>query len=270
MSLDHIDYNMKVFSSEFHSIEKSLPGFSECPLIAGPCAFESEAQFERICKFLSAKGIRYIRGGAFKLRTNPDSFVGLGDIALRSMAKIAETYSVKIVSEIIDIRDISLFDRFVDVIQVGARNMSNYPLIQEATKIGKPVIIKRGTSATLKEWLGAVEYALYSGSKSIILCERGIRSYDPSFRNVLDLSIVAWIKENTTLPIIVDPSHGIGLPQIIPNMSNASFAAGADGLMIEVHGEPEKALCDSKQALSFEMFDQVMNIVNKQKQSCFS
>jgi 3-deoxy-7-phosphoheptulonate synthase len=241
-------------------LDDILPGLSRCgvPIIAGPCAVESEEQFDRIVSALATRGVRYVRGGAFKHRTVPTSFRGLGAHGLQLMCQIGRARDVKIVSEIIDVRDVELFAELVDVIMIGARSMRNYPLIEEVATLGKPMILKRDLCGTVAEWLGAAEYASNAGAKSLILCERGVRWTDPAFRNLLDLGAVAWLKETTQFPILVDPSHATGIPAIIPRVSKAAMACGADALIIEVHDRPEEAQCDGPQALRLEEFDRLV------------
>ena len=210
-----------------------------------------------IASFLSKLGIKILRGGSFKHRTLPYSFSGLGQEGLLIHQTVAKEFGMLSVSEILHSEDIELFKKYIDIIQVGARNMRNYPLLHEIAGIGKPIILKRDMSATLFEWLASAEHLLKFGSEKVILCERGVRWCDNQFRNLLDLSSVAWIKQYTDIPILVDPSHALGRSDLISSLSKAAVACGSDGLMIEVHLDPPSALCDSQQALCFSAFQDI-------------
>lgn len=227
-------------------------GGSERVLMCGPCAVESEDQIERTASFLSRLHIPIMRGGAFKPRTSPYSFQGLGQEGLSMLVNAAKRHGLLIVSEIIDVRDIDLFVESVDILQIGARNMQNSPLLREAGQSDKPVLLKRGFRSTVEEMLLAAEYILLEGNQRVILCERGIRTFEPLTRNTLDLACVALVKRMTSLPIVVDLSHSLGRTDIMTPMAKAALACGSDGLMIEVHPNPIKALSDGKQSLSFE------------------
>jgi 3-deoxy-7-phosphoheptulonate synthase len=223
-------------------------------LIAGPCSVESEIQTITTAKLVKEAGANMLRGGAFKPRTSPYSFQGLGIQGLKILDKARRETGLPIVTEVIDTRDVGWVSEYADVLQIGARNMQNFSLLKEAGKVGKAVLLKRGMYSTLSEWLNCAEYILAEGNSQVILCERGIRTHETYTRNTLDLSIVPSVKEVTHLPIIVDPSHGTGKLSLIEPMSLAAVAAGADGLMIEVHYKPAEALSDKEQAMAPEMF----------------
>lgn len=227
-------------------------------VMAGPCAVESKEQlFESAAKIKEA-GARILRGGAYKPRTSPYAFQGLAEKGLQLLAETREKYGLLIVTEVMDPRTLSLVVEYADIIQVGTRNMQNFWLLREVGQCNKPVLLKRGLSATIEEWLMAAEYILAEGNPNVILCERGIRSFETFTRNTLDLSAVPIIKHLSHLPIIVDPSHGVGKYQFVPSMALASVAAGADGLMIEVHPNPQEALCDGAQSLTPKKFHKTM------------
>lgn len=227
---------------------------NEFVTIAGPCSVESKQQIHTVAKTLSELGIRYIRGGAFKPRTSPYSFQGLGIIGLEMLAEAANTYNLITVSEVMSETQIDLAYNYIDIFQVGARNMQNYSLLKALGKLDKPIILKRSTSATYYELLNAAEYILSGGNSQVILCERGIRSFEPMTRNTLDISSVPVLKQLTNLPIIIDPSHAAGLRSIVPALAKAAVAVGADGVMLEVHPHPELSISDAEQALSFAEF----------------
>jgi 3-deoxy-7-phosphoheptulonate synthase len=223
-------------------------------IIAGPCSVESEEQTIITAQEVKAAGANMLRGGAFKPRTSPYSFQGLGIKGLKILAKAREETGLPVVTEVVDTRDAGWVSEYADVLQVGARNMQNFSLLKEVGKIGKPVLLKRGMYSTLDEWLNCAEYILAEGNPNVILCERGIRTFETYTRNTLDLSMVPSIKEICHLPVIVDPSHGTGRLSLIEPMSLAAVAAGADGLIIEVHYRPDEALSDKEQAMPPEMF----------------
>ena len=227
-------------------------------VIAGPCSVESEEQTIVTARAVKAAGADMMRGGAFKPRTSPYAFQGLGLEGLRILEKAREETGLPIVTEVIDPRDVSWVAEFADVLQIGTRNMQNFALLKEVGKAGRPVLLKRGMYSTLEEWLNCAEYVLSEGNPDVILCERGIRTFEKYTRNTLDLSAVPAIKELPHLPIIIDPTHSTGRLSLIGPMSSAAVAAGADGLIIEVHNQPEKALCDADQALTPEMFSGIM------------
>lgn len=236
-------------------------GSGELVLIAGPCSVESEEQIIEIAKKVKSSGASILRGGAFKPRTSPYDFQGMQADGLKLLSLAKKEVNIPIISELVGINHIELFDD-VDIIQVGARNMQNFELLKELGKIKKPVLIKRGFSNTVKEFLLSAEYIMNAGNENIILCERGIRTFEEMTRNTLDLSCVPIIKEISHLPIIVDPSHATGKSKLVPSMSLASVASGCDGLMIEVHNNPSEALSDGDQAITPEEFE---NICNKAK-----
>ncbi len=232
-------------------------------IIAGPCAVESEEQMDKTGKFLKDLGINLIRGGAYKPRTSPSSFQGLGIKGLEILKKIKQKYGLQIVSEIIDPRDIERASDFVDIIQIGSRNMQNYSLLKEVGKTNKPVLLKRGMSSTIKEWLMAAKYIEVEGNNKVILCERGIRTFEDYTRNTLDLVSVPIIKSLSQYPIIVDPSHGTGRRELILPATKAALAIGADGVMIEIHPEPLEALSDGEQSLNFYEFEKLFKELKK-------
>lgn len=233
-------------------------GDTEFSVISGPCAVESEEQIELVAKTLSEMGIRVLRGGAYKPRTSPYTFQGLGLEGLKLLKSAGKRYNMKVVSEIMDPRDIDASYNFVDMFQIGSRNMQNYTLLKEVGRFDKPVLLKRGMAASIEEWLMAAEYIASEGNDNIILCERGIRTFEKYTRNTLDLSAVPIAKELTKLPIIVDPSHGTGRKELIRPITRATVAIGADGVMIEVHPNPCEALSDGEQSLNFE---EIKNII---------
>ena len=222
-------------------------------IIAGPCSVESEAQIVAVAQACKAAGANFLRGGAFKPRTSPYAFQGLRDKGLDLLLKAKAETGMPIVTEIMSVRHIDLFGD-VDIVQIGARNMQNFELLKEVGRMGKPVLLKRGLANTIEEWLMSAEYLMAEGLHEIILCERGIRTFEPYTRNTLDLSAVPIVKERTHLPIICDPSHASGLSRLVEPMSLASIGAGADGLMIEVHNDPPHALSDGAQSLRPEQF----------------
>ena len=231
-------------------------------IIAGPCAVENEKQIHDTAKYLSQLGIKILRGGAFKPRTSPYSFQGLGFDGLKLLREAADEYSMKVISEVLDPRDIERVGEYVDIFQVGSRNMQNYSLLKELGKVNKPIMLKRGMTATVKEWLLAAEYIAFEGNNDIILCERGIRTFENYTRNTLDLTAVPIIKKLSCLPIIVDPSHGTGMRDLILPMSKSAVAVGANGLMIEVHPNPNEALSDGEQSLNFEEMKILIQKIN--------
>jgi 3-deoxy-7-phosphoheptulonate synthase len=227
-------------------------------VIAGPCAVENTEQMERASSSVKGAGAHVLRGGAFKPRTSPYSFQGLGEMGLKLLAEQGKRHRMPVVSEVMDVSQLSLMAEHVDVLQIGARNMHNFSLLREVAKAGRPVVLKRGFGATLEEWLLSAEYLLDGGNDQVILCERGIRSFDTTLRNTLDLAGMAWVKERSRLPVIVDPSHSTGVRSLVIPMALAAAAAGADGIMVEVHPTPETALCDGPQALTPTMFSGLM------------
>ena len=227
-------------------------------VIAGPCSVESEKQILDTARAVKAAGADMLRGGAFKPRTSPYSFQGLGIQGLKILEKAKQETGLPIVTEVVDPRDVSWVAEFADVLQIGTRNMQNFSLLKEVGSSGRPVLLKRGMYSTLEEWLNCAEYILSEGNPDVILCERGIRTFETYTRNTLDLSAVPAIKELSHLPIIIDPTHSTGRLSLIASMSMASVAAGADGIIVEVHPRPEEALCDADQALSPDSFSNMM------------
>lgn len=241
---------VKVGNAEF--------GSGQPVMIAGPCSVESEEQILTIAKGVKERGADLLRGGAFKPRTSPYAFQGLEEDGLKLLQKAKEATGLPIVSELISTEHLDLFAEYVDMIQIGARNMQNFDLIKKAARLGKPILLKRGMSATVEEFLLAAEYCLNEGNNQIVLCERGIRTYETSTRNILDLNSVALIKETSHLPIIADPSHAAGRYDLVAPLGYAALAAGADGLIVEVHNKPDEALSDGKQSLTLNSFEEMM------------
>jgi 3-deoxy-7-phosphoheptulonate synthase len=229
-----------------------LIGEGSMTIMAGPCSIENEQQVAETVDFLVSHGVRVMRGGAFKPRSSPYSFRGLGLEGLKMFASIARAKRVKVITEVLDVSTIEPMMEYVDVFQVGARNSQNFTLLDELGRVDKPVLLKRGLSGTLEELLQSAEYIFSKGNEKVILCERGIRTYEKAYRNTLDLNAVPYLKEKSHLPVVVDPSHGIGLRKHVPAMALAGAVAGADGLLIEIHKCPEEALSDGAQTLSFE------------------
>lgn len=232
-------------------------------IIAGPCSVESEKQIMETALFLKSQGVQFLRGGAYKPRTSPYSFQGLGEEGLKLLAQVRKETGLLIVSEVVSHDSLEKAMEYVDVVQIGARNMQNFDLLQRVGKTKMPVILKRGLSSNIEEWLNAAEYIMNEGNYNIILCERGIRTFETYTRNTLDLSSVPIIKETSHLPIIVDPSHGTGKWNLVTPMARAGIAAGADGLMVEVHPNPQVALSDGNQSLNFESFSKLMDEIRK-------
>lgn len=230
-------------------------------LIAGPCSIESEEQMIAVATAVKSAGATLLRGGAFKPRTSPYAFQGLREHGLDLLIKAGREVGLPVVTEIMSVKHIDLFGD-VDVIQIGARNMQNFELLKEVGKLNKPILLKRGLANTIEEWLMSAEYIMSAGNKEVILCERGIRTFESYTRNTLDLSAIPILKELTHLPIIVDPSHASGLSRLVEPLSMASVGAGADGLMIEVHNNPKCALCDGAQSLRPEQFEEVVKKID--------
>jgi len=238
-------------------------GGNEVIIIAGPCAVESLDQLGKTAVAVKKEGGRILRGGAFKPRSSPYNFQGLGEEGLKLLRQISIETGLPVVTEIMDTRHIELVSRYADMLQVGSRNMHNYPLLKEVGMQKKPVLLKRGMMATIEEFLLAAEYILNQGNDQVVLCERGIRTFETSTRNTLDLSAVPMLKSLTHLPVIVDPSHGTGIRWMVPPMAKAAIAAGADGLIMEVHFNPGEALCDGQQSLTLNDFEKLMNDLRK-------
>src|SRR5713226_3280205 len=245
----------KLASREFHAkdsvvtVGKVRIGGGSMAMIAGPCAVEGAEILDGIAREVKAAGANILRGGAFKPRTSPYSFQGLGEDGLKILRDTGERFGMPVVTEVMDPRQVELVERYTDIMQVGARNMQNFDLLKEVGKTRTPVLLKRGMSATVKDLLMSAEYVLAQGNRQVFLCERGVRSFEDSTRNMLDLSSVPNVKGQSHLPIIVDPSHATGRPDLIPAMARAAVASGADGVHVEVHSCPEKALSDGPQAL---------------------
>ncbi len=242
---------------------EEIVGGKKLMMIAGPCSVESEEQVIEIAKKVKKSGATVLRGGAFKPRTSPYAFQGLKYDGLELLKKAREATGLKIVTEIMSTDDIEIFDRDVDIIQVGARNMQNFDLLKKLGKLNKPVLLKRGLSATIEEWLMSAEYIMSEGNEQVILCERGIRTYETSMRNTLDISAIPMIKKLSHLPVIVDPSHAAGIRWMVEPLSKAAVSVGADGLIIEVHNDPEHALCDGKQSITPDMYDELYKDLKK-------
>ena len=236
-------------------------GGDELAIIAGPCAIESRAQAFAIAEAVRRSGARFFRGGAYKPRTSPYAFQGLGEEGLKILADIREAYGLKIVTEALDEAGVDLVERYGDMIQIGARNMQNFSLLRRAGKAKLPVLLKRGLSATLDEWLLAAEYVMAEGNYQIVLCERGIRTFAQHTRNTMDLAAIPAVRRISHLPVIVDPSHGTGKNFMVTPLARAGVAVGADGIIVEVHDQPEHALSDGAQALTLDQYDQMVSEV---------
>lgn len=254
----------KLASREFKTEDTTIEiagrviGDKKIHVMAGPCAVENKTLLMRIAEEVKKAGATFLRGGAFKPRTSPYTFQGLGEEGLRYLADAREKTGLPVVTELMDPRDTKLIMKYADVIQIGARNMQNFRLLTEVGSYDKPVLLKRGLSATIKELLMSAEYIMSKGNHKVILCERGIRTFETETRNTLDLSAIPLLKKLTHLPVVVDPSHGVGKWELVPAMSKAAVAAGADGLIIEVHTNPEEALSDGEQSLKPKLFRQLM------------
>ena len=227
-------------------------------VMAGPCAVENEDDLLKTARFVKEHGATLLRGGAFKPRTSPYRFQGIGDDGLTMLKRVREETGIGIITEAMEPEAVEKVADVADIIQIGSRNMQNFPLLKEAGRHSKPVLLKRGMSATLEEWLGAAEYILLEGNPDVILCERGIRTFSRHSRHTLDIGVIPVIRERSRLPVIVDPSHATGSAGRVPSMSKAALAAGADGLLVEVHPEPSRALSDSHQALNYDEFAKLM------------
>jgi len=233
-------------------------GGRKIPVMAGPCAVENRTILTSIAEKVRASGALFLRGGAFKPRTSPYAFQGLGEEGLMYLAEAREKTGLPIITEIMDPRDMDVINTYTDIIQIGARNMQNFRLLLEVGTSDKPVLLKRGLSSTIKEWLMSAEYILSRGNQNVMLCERGIRTFETATRNTLDLSAVPVLKQLTHLPVVVDPSHGVGKRDLVAPMAKAAVAAGADALIIEVHINPEEAMSDGDQSLKPDQFDRLM------------
>jgi 3-deoxy-7-phosphoheptulonate synthase len=236
-------------------------GGPEVVVMAGPCAVESEEQIFKIAKLVKDAGAKILRGGAFKPRSSPYSFQGLGEDGLKLLRTAANEFQLKVVTEVMDKSQIDLIEKYADILQVGARNMQNYTFLKDLGKASKPVMLKRGLAATIEEWLMSAEYILSGGNQQVILCERGIRTFETATRNTMDISAIPVIKKKSHLPIVADPSHGIGIRDKVIPMARAAVAAGADGIIVEVHQDPDHALSDGAQSLYPNQFSQMMKEV---------
>jgi 3-deoxy-7-phosphoheptulonate synthase len=236
-------------------------GGPEVVVMAGPCAVESEEQIFKIAKLVKDAGAKILRGGAFKPRSSPYSFQGLGEDGLKLLRAAANEFQLKVVTEVMDKSQIDLIEKYADILQVGARNMQNYTFLKDLGKASKPVMLKRGLAATIEEWLMSAEYILSGGNQQVILCERGIRTFETATRNTMDISAIPVIKKKSHLPIVADPSHGIGIRDKVIPMARAAVAAGADGIIVEVHQDPDHALSDGAQSLYPDQFSQMMKEV---------
>ena len=239
-------------------IRGNVIGGKKIQVIAGPCAVESKTMIVSIAEKVKNAGATFLRGGAFKPRSSPYSFQGLGEEGLRYLLEAKKKTGLPIVTELMDPRDMEIITKYSDVIQIGARNMQNFRLLLEVGMCDKPILLKRGLSATIKEWLMAAEYIMSRGNQKVILCERGIRTFETATRNTLDISAIPLLKQLTHLPVMVDPSHGVGKWELVAPMSKAAVAAGADGLLIEVHTNPEEALSDGEQSIKPNAFKKLM------------
>lgn len=259
----------KLASREFHpdpsiyNVEQTSIGQGFITVIAGPCAIESEELLRDVAKLVKSAGAGILRGGAFKPRTSPYSFQGLGEDGLKMLRNVGKEVQIPVITEVMDPRDVDLVQKYTDIIQIGTRNMQNYNLLSEVGKTNKPVFLKRGLAAPIKEWLMSAEYILAGGNHQVILCERGIRTFTSETRFTLDVSAVPVVKETSHLPVFIDPSHSSGRRDLIEPLSLAGIAAGADGLMIEVHSCPDKAMCDGPQAFSPEAFSELMGKIKQ-------
>jgi len=240
------------------NISGNIIGGKKIPVMAGPCAVENKTILMAIAEKVKESGATFLRGGAYKPRTSPYSFQGLGEEGLKHLAEVRKKTGLPVITEIMDPRDMDVIMEYTDIIQIGARNMQNFRLLLEVGSVEKPVLLKRGLSATIKEWLMSAEYIMSRGNQNVMLCERGIRTFETATRNTLDLSAVPVLKQLTHLPVVVDPSHGVGKWDLVAPMAKAAVAAGADALIIEVHTNPEEALSDGEQSLTPEMFAQLM------------
>lgn len=233
-------------------------GAEQLVICAGPCSVETRDQIEQTALAVAQSGASVLRGGAFKPRTSPYAFQGLGEAGLEMLRAAADRHGLAVVTEVLDVRHVELVARYADMLQIGARNMQNFSLLREVGESHKPVLLKRGLSATVDEWLMAAEYILLSGNERVVLCERGVRSFDAATRNLLDLAVIPLLRQITHLPVIVDPSHGTGIAQLVVPMALAAITAGADGLLVEVHPQPPNAASDGAQSLTPDAFAALM------------
>lgn len=266
----HVSKPYKLVSRDFHpqNTVVDVAGVrvgQDCRpvMVAGPCAVEGEEQIIKTALFVKKAGADMLRGGAFKPRTGPHTFQGMREEGLKLLSKAGKASGLPVVTEVMSPDNVALVAEYADLLQVGARNMQNFDLLRELGKIRKPVLLKRGMSATIEEFLAAAEYILTEGNEQVILCERGIRTYETATRNTLDLAVAPLIKEMTHLPIMIDPSHATGKRSLVPPMTLAALVAGAHGVLVEVHPEPEKALSDGPQSLTFQGFEHLMGEVRR-------
>ncbi len=259
----------KLSSREFNppdtiiDVRGVLIGAGETVVMAGPCSVESEEQLMATARAVKAAGAHLLRGGAFKPRTSPYQFRGLGEEALKLLKAASDETGMPVITEVMSVQDVELVSRYADVLQIGARNMQNYNLLEECGRSDKPIMLKRGLSGEIQEWLLCAEYIISQGNRKVMLCERGIRTFETATRNTMDLSAIPLIKRLSHLPIIADPSHGTGKWYLVEAMAKASVAAGADGVMVEVHPNPDHALSDGAQSLTFESFAQMMQSLER-------
>lgn len=273
LEIIHVTKPYKLVSRDFHPQDTvvklgediKVGGKSPFLIIAGPCAIESEEQILKTATFLKKMGVNVLRGGAYKPRTSPHTFQGLREKGLELLAKVREKVGILTVTEVMNTEHVEVVSQYVDILQIGARNMQNFDLLKEVGKRKKPVILKRGMSATVEEWLASAEYILLEGNPNVILCERGIRTFETSTRNTSDLAIIPLVKSMTHLPVIYDPSHATGKRELVIPMALASVVVGAHGLMVEVHPDPEKALSDGPQSLNFKDFERLFLKIEKLK-----
>lgn len=282
LEIIHVTKPYKLVSRDFHpqdtvikiSQDLKVGGKSPFLVIAGPCAVESKEQVLKTAKFLKNLGVKVLRAGAYKPRTSPHTFQGLREQGLDILLEIKKEVGIHTITEVMSPEHLNLVAEKVDIIQIGARNMQNFDLLKEVGKLKKPVVLKRGLSATVEEWLASAEYILLEGNQNVILCERGIRTFETATRNTSDLSVIPLVKNQSHLPVIYDPSHATGKSTLVPPMALASIIAGAQGVMVEVHPEPEKALSDGPQSLNFKEFEKLyikmkklLNFVEKELKS---
>jgi 3-deoxy-7-phosphoheptulonate synthase len=269
LELIRVTKPFKLASREMHEantyvrLPQSTIGPGTCTIIAGPCSVENEEMIVRTADFLMGRGVRLLRAGAFKPRTSPYAFQGLGLEGLEILARVRERTGIGIVTELMDTDNADAVEKAADIIQIGTRNMQNFSLLRRVSRASKPVLLKRGMSATLEEWLMAAEYVMSGGNYNVVLCERGVRTFSDHSRNTLDLSVIPPAKRLSHLPILVDPSHGTGKRDYVPPMSLAALAAGADGLLIEVHPDPDNAMSDGAQTLNFSVFEELLESLRR-------
>jgi len=266
LEIIHVTKSYKLVSRDFHPSDMVVKlgdgvkagGRAPFLVIAGPCAIESRDQIFKTARFLKKIGVPALRGGAYKPRTSPHSFQGLREEGIRLLSDVRKEVGILVVTEVMSPEHVEMVAGEVDILQIGARNMQNFDLLKEVGKTRKPVILKRGLSATVEEWLASAEYILLGGNPDVVLCERGIRTFETATRNTADLSVVPLVKENSHLPVIFDPSHATGKRSLVPHMALASLVVGAHGVMVEVHPDPEHALSDGPQSLHFKEFEKLL------------